>query len=152
MHALQSRECRRDDVIGKKQQGADDGKVFGGVFGGRIDAPAVGVAAADNGISPSHGGDQNAHAADVPETGMETVEKSQAQHVETAGAPVAKQHGTGVIPLQFARTFGVGNEHATSADLPWLECAKHIPEPARVQECAFPKPAKSSPLQRLPTR
>ncbi len=112
VHAIHRGEGGGDDVIGEEQECADDREDFAGVPRGGVDAAAIGIAFADDGVGPADGGDESADTRDIPEAGMLGVVEGEAQHVEAAGAPVAVEHGAGVIPFEFARTFSVSNEHA----------------------------------------
>ena len=59
------------------------------------------------------GAHEKANRQDIPEGGMEGEGQGDAQDVKPGCAPVAVQHRAGVVPLEFARTFSVSNEHST---------------------------------------
>ena len=67
-----------------------------GVAGGGVDASAVGVAAADDGVGPADGKNESAHGADEPEAGPPGEKEGDAEHIETAGVPIAKEQAGGL--------------------------------------------------------
>ena len=93
----------RDHIVGKQEQRADHTQHWMQHAAGGIHAAAVRIDAADHAVGPAN---QEHHRADCGhEVGgrRSGVEQRQAEHVQTAGSQVAKEHGTGQVPAQVAR-------------------------------------------------